>query len=169
MDDKAMGAFARWLAVGLMLACVGSKVQAQDSSPADTAAATSPPADDEAAISLPTTDDTMPAVTLPGDSPSMDPVRAISPPTGVDNYASRVRAKIKRSIVMPPEKIPEAVFDVEQLPTGQVIRVKLRSSSGNLTYNQAVERAIRKASPLPIPEPPMVAPRMLQLRFRARE
>jgi len=161
--------FARLLAAGLIFACVESEGRAQENSPTDAAPAISPSSDNEAAISLPTTADTVSAIPLANENSAADAGSAISPSTGADNYASRVRAKIKRSIVLPPEKVPEAVFDVEQLPTGQVIRVKLRSSSGNSAYNQAVEHAIRKASPLPVPDPPMAAPRMLQLRFRARE
>ena len=47
---------------------------------------------------------------------------------------------------------PEAVFDVSLLPTGEVLDVKLRRSSGVRAYDDAVERAIRKSTPLPRPE-----------------
>ena len=37
---------------------------------------------------------------------------------------------------------PEAIFDVVQLPTGEVMSAKLRKSSGYQAYDAAVERAI---------------------------
>ena len=49
---------------------------------------------------------------------------------------------------------PEAIFDVTQLPTGEVISIRLRKSSGQKGYDDAVERAILKSSPLPKPDQP---------------
>jgi colicin import membrane protein len=90
---------------------------------------------------------------------------------GDPRYADRVSAKIKGLIILPQEirGNPEAVFDVEQLPTGEVTAVKLRTTSGNSAYDDAVERAIRKASPLPRPDAPNQPPRLLELRFRPQE
>ena len=101
--------------------------------------------------------------------------KPVAPPASAGRidarYADRVRDKIKPLIILPPDIAgnPEAIFDVEQLPTGEVIRVKLRTSSGNAAYDDAVDRAIRKASPLPRPDPPQTPPRMLVLRFRPVE
>ena len=61
---------------------------------------------------------------------------------------------------------PEAIFDVVQLPTGEVIEVQLRKSSGVRAYDDAVQRAILKSSPLPKPAQPELFARTLQLRFR---
>jgi colicin import membrane protein len=44
---------------------------------------------------------------------------------------------------------PTVVFKVEQLPTGEVISVRLVRSSGVSTFDDAVEKGINKASPLP--------------------
>jgi colicin import membrane protein len=94
-----------------------------------------------------------------------------APVRGDPRYADQVSAKIKGLIILPPDIVgnPQAIFDVEQLPTGEVIGVKLRTSSGNRAYDEAVERAIYKASPLPRPAPPNQPPRMLELRFRPLE
>jgi colicin import membrane protein len=95
-----------------------------------------------------------------------------SRPASIDpGYADRIRTKIKALIILPPEIAgnPEAIFDVEQLPTGEVLSAKLRRSSGNRAYDEAVERAILKASPLPRPERPDQFQRMLELRFRPLE
>ena len=51
-------------------------------------------------------------------------------------------------------KVPEdatAVFSVTLLPGGSVLEAKLDKSSGNAAYDSAVENAIRKAVPLPLP------------------
>jgi colicin import membrane protein len=86
-------------------------------------------------------------------------------------YADKIRSKIKLNIVLPPELKgnPEVIFDVVQLPTGEVLTGRLRKSSGNKTYDDAVERAILKSSPLPRPDRPDQFRRELQLKFRPQE
>lgn len=96
------------------------------------------------------------------------PSAAASADTG---YVDKIRSKIKMNIVLPPEikGNPEAIFDVVQLPTGEVLSAKLRKSSGHEAYDQAVERAILKSSPLPRAERPDQFRRELQLKFRPQE
>jgi colicin import membrane protein len=82
-------------------------------------------------------------------------------------WMDKVRAKIRGNIVLPDVKgNPEAIFDVVQLPSGEVLTVKLRKSSGHRAYDEAVERAIHKSSPLPKPDRPDQFRRDLELRFR---
>ena len=75
---------------------------------------------------------------------------------GLADYMSKVRGKIRGNIVVPPgiSGNPELVFLVTQLPSGEVLSVKLKASSGNATLDNAVERAILKSSPLPKPDDP---------------
>lgn len=47
---------------------------------------------------------------------------------------------------------PEVVFKVTLLPNGEVVRAILERSSGQPAYDQEMERAILKASPLPLPD-----------------
>lgn len=96
------------------------------------------------------------------------PSAAVSPDAG---YVDKIRSKIKSHIVLPPGIVgnPEAIFDVVQLPTGEVLSARLRKSSGNKAYDDAVERAILKSSPLPKPDRPDQFSRELQLKFRPRE
>jgi colicin import membrane protein len=61
---------------------------------------------------------------------------------------------------------PEAIFEVVQLPTGEIIDAVLRKSSGVRAYDDAVQRAILKSSPLPRPERPDLFARSLTLKFR---
>lgn len=86
-------------------------------------------------------------------------------------YADKIRTKIKLNIVLPPDikGNPEAIFDVVQLPTGEVLTAHLRKSSGHRAYDDAVERAILKSSPLPRPDRPEQFQRNLNLKFRPYE
>jgi len=71
----------------------------------------------------------------------------------VDEYIARIAAKIRRYIVLPPGvsmKI-KAEFNVTLLPGGEVLNAVLVKTSGNDAYDSAVERAILKAQPLPLP------------------
>lgn len=71
----------------------------------------------------------------------------------VDEHKARIIAKIRRNIAMPPD-VPDnarAEYDVTLLPGGSVLSAKLVKPSGNAAYDNAVERAILKAQPLPLP------------------
>ena len=90
-----------------------------------------------------------------------------------NEYIERIRTKIRRFIVQPPnlQGNPESEFDVVVLPDGNVLAVKLKRPSGNAAYDNAVERAINRAQPLPLPPDPTLAKdfRELNLRFKAQE
>ena len=102
-------------------------------------------------------------------------VAPVAPPPSAPvidpGYANRIRTKIRGNVVLPADIIgnPEAIFDVNQIPDGTVISVKLRKSSGNRSYDEAVERAILKSSPLPPPPRPDQFQRSLELKFRPME
>ncbi len=86
-------------------------------------------------------------------------------------WVSRIRNKIRGNINLPQDLTgnPEAIFDVALLPTGEVLTVRMRKSSGHRGYDEAVERAILKSSPLPKPEPASLFERQLELRFRPKD
>lgn len=87
------------------------------------------------------------------------------------DWIDRIRAKIRGNIVLPPDLPgnPEAMVLVTQLPTGEVLEAKLVISSGHAAYDDAVVRAILKASPLPKPDTPGLFRRDLQLKFRPKD
>ena len=89
----------------------------------------------------------------------------------VADWVARIKGKIKGNIVLPPEVKgnPEAIFDVTQLPSGEIISVRLKRSSGIVALDAAFERAILKSSPLPKPEQSELFSRSLELRFRPLE
>ncbi len=86
-------------------------------------------------------------------------------------WQEKIRAKIRGNIILPRDLAgnPEAIFDVALLPTGEVLSVKQRKSSGHPGYDEAVYRAILKSSPLPKPENPSLFDRQLELHFRPQD
>ncbi len=101
-------------------------------------------------------------------------LKQFAPPAasvGDPRYMEKIRARIWSNII-PPSGLkgnPEAIFDVVQLPTGEVLSARLRKSSGSRDYDDAVERAILKSSPLPRPDRPDQFQRELTLKFRPKE
>jgi len=89
----------------------------------------------------------------------------------LQQWTDKIAAKIRGYIVLPPDLAgnPEAIFDVALLPTGQVLTVRQRKSSGHAGYDAAVERAIYKSSPLPKPDEPGIFRRDLELKFRPKD
>ncbi|MGQ0652039.1 MAG: TonB family protein [Betaproteobacteria bacterium] len=83
-------------------------------------------------------------------------------------YIARITAKVRANWLLPPDikGNPEAVFSVVQLPTGEVLSARIVKSSGNRAYDMAVERAILKSSPLPLPAARELFARELTLTFR---
>ena len=69
---------------------------------------------------------------------------------------------------MPPniQGNPEAIFGITQLPSGEILDVKLRKSSGNKVLDEAIERAILKSSPLPKPEKSELYQRVFELKVK---
>jgi TolA protein len=88
-------------------------------------------------------------------------------------YKAKIRAKIRRNILMPSD-IPKdalAEFDVRLFSGGVVLNVKLVKSSGSEMYDRAVERAIKKSDPLPVPPEGLLSNqfRELHLNFSPNE
>jgi colicin import membrane protein len=84
-------------------------------------------------------------------------------------YIEKVKGKIRGNIVLPSgiQGNPEAIFEVTQLPSGEVLQpIKIRQSSGNPLLDAAIERAILKSSPLPKPDQPELFDRSLRIPYR---
>ena len=97
--------------------------------------------------------------------------RASSNKKGLKDYAAKIRGKIRGNIVLTPNITgnPEAIFEVDQLPSGEVLAVKLKRSSGNKGLDEAIERAILKSSPLPKPDDPALFQRTLEIKYKPFE
>lgn len=91
--------------------------------------------------------------------------------SALGEYIGRIQAKVRGNWILPQDLQgnPEAIFLVIQLPTGEVLNIKLLKSSGNPAYDTAVERAILKSSPLPLPSDRSLFDRELKLTFRPRD
>ena len=91
----------------------------------------------------------------------------------IDKYKQAIAAKIKRFIVEPPslQGNPEVELDIIVLPGGEVLDVRTKRASGQAAWDNAVERAIRRAQPLPLPSDPALMRefRELNLKFRPKE
>jgi colicin import membrane protein len=71
-----------------------------------------------------------------------------------NEVVNKIRAKI-RSRANVPDTVtgkPSVQIQIRILPGGDVLDIKVLKSSGNRTYDTAIERAIRSAQPLPVPE-----------------
>lgn len=97
--------------------------------------------------------------------------RASSNRRGLEAYATKIRNKIRGNIMLPPgiQGNPEAIFELKQLPTGEVLAVKLKRSSGNPGLDAAIERAILKSSPLPKPDDSALFERELTINYKPIE
>ena len=91
----------------------------------------------------------------------------------VDEYKRRIAERIKRFIIEPPslQGNPEVELHVTVLPGGEVLDVRTRRASGQPLWDDAVERAVRRAQPLPLPPDPALMRefRELNLKFRPKE
>lgn len=85
----------------------------------------------------------------------------------VDEYIAKIATKIRRNTVMPPGVPDEAraEFLVTLLPGGRVLNARLSKSSGNAAYDAAVERAILKSDPLPLPPDSSLFNRFRELKL----
>lgn len=91
----------------------------------------------------------------------------------IERYKVLIRERIRRFIVEPPnlQGNPEAELDIIVLPGGEVLDVRTKKASGQTAWDNAVERAIRRAQPLPLPPDPALMKefRELNLKFRPKE
>jgi colicin import membrane protein len=93
-------------------------------------------------------------------------------PRSDSGYVAAITAKVKSTTVFGgstdvPDN-PRVEFHVEQLPTGEIISVKKTKSSGNPAFDDAVEKGIIKASPLPKKKDGTVE-RSLEIGFKMKD
>ncbi len=98
--------------------------------------------------------------------PAGGPGRLISPEEAV--WRDRARAYMLRSWVLSPGFRTQdllTVIDVDLSSSGEILGTRIVQRSGNPWYDESVERAVRKAAPLPRPPVPGV----WQFRFSPRD
>jgi len=81
------------------------------------------------------------------------PRRTAPQPNGGTLYRGPIRGNIRGRANVPDTATgkPEVGVRITLLPGGEVLDIKLVKSSGNRIYDEAILRAIRSASPLPVP------------------
>jgi colicin import membrane protein len=72
----------------------------------------------------------------------------------IDGFVAQIKAKIRGRANVPDTVSgkPSVQVRIRILPGGEVLDITVARSSGNRVYDTAIERAIRSASPLPVPE-----------------
>ena len=93
-------------------------------------------------------------------------------PKSDGGYIAAITAAIKSSTAYPGNTDvsgnPRATFRVDQLPTGEIMSVRLVKSSGVPEFDRAVENGIKNASPLPKKKDGTVE-RTLDVNFSMRD
>jgi colicin import membrane protein len=74
----------------------------------------------------------------------------------VEDYTHRVSSAIGEKFAIPPSAPTEARAEIEfrVLPDGQVAAVRFVQKSGLTAFDRAIEQAIERARPLPVPPDP---------------
>ena len=83
-------------------------------------------------------------------------------------YRNAIAAKVSRYWQRSPATRDnfDCLVRVDQMPDGEVISAKVTRSCGSAALDRSVEAAVRKASPLPMPEDPDIFERAIEFRFR---
>ena len=71
----------------------------------------------------------------------------------IDSFINQIKNKIRGKANVPDTVSgnPEVQVRIRVLPGGEVLDITVTRKSGNPTYDAAIERGIRSASPLPVP------------------
>jgi len=103
-----------------------------------------------------------------GGAASAGTAQRASGPSG--SYGSRVSAMVKPNIVFIDDtrENPEALVEVRVAPDGTIVARKLKKSSGNKAWDDAVLKAIDKTAVLPRDVDGTVPP-LLDINFRRRD
>ena len=72
----------------------------------------------------------------------------------IDGWVNKIKNKIRSRANIPDTVTgkPEVKVRIRVLPGGDVLDIAIVKSSGNRVYDTAIERAIRSAQPLPVPD-----------------
>ena len=85
----------------------------------------------------------------------------------VAGFIAQIKTKITENLSLPKGNVgrSDAEYKVLVLPTGEVLTATLVKSSGNPAFDAAVERAILKSAPLPLPSIPSLFKYFRELRL----
>ena len=85
----------------------------------------------------------------------------------LDEYIRLIENRIQQNWIRPASAVPglECVVNVTQIPSGDVIDVRIGQCNGDEAVVRSIEAAVIRASPLPRPPVPALFERNLQVVF----
>ncbi|HEX5419260.1 MAG TPA: cell envelope integrity protein TolA, partial [Gammaproteobacteria bacterium] len=85
-----------------------------------------------------------------------------------DQYVNLLENRIEQNWIRPPsaQKGLDCWVNVTQIPSGEVISVSVEQCNGDDAVVQSIERAVRRASPLPLPPVEALFERNLRFEFK---
>ncbi|RKZ36615.1 MAG: cell envelope integrity protein TolA [Gammaproteobacteria bacterium] len=104
---------------------------------------------------------------LAAEQPALDRRRQAVQDRRRDEYTASIHDKVKRNWRVPigvPSNL-KCTVRVEQIPGGEVIRVVVTKSSGNVAFDRSVENAVYRSTPLPKPKDPAIFDRVILFTF----
>ena len=89
----------------------------------------------------------------------------------LSQYLAQIQARIQRAWIRPPSARAglNCVVYVTQVPSGEVVSVRIGECNGDDIVRQSIEAAVYRASPLPLPSDPALFERNLRLNFKPDE
>ena len=84
----------------------------------------------------------------------------------INSYVGRIADAIEREFNTAglPAGL-SCVFQIRMIPGGDVVEVKIDKSSGNTLFDSRAEIAVKRASPLPVPDNPRIFDKMRVIRL----
>lgn len=88
--------------------------------------------------------------------------------TILQRYKAAIQDKIKKNLIATPEQTKKKLvttIDLTLNPQGEVIKIKIVKTSGDQFFDRAALLAIKKSSPLPVPDDKKVYKKMSEIRL----
>ena len=87
--------------------------------------------------------------------------------TELQHYIARIGAAVTNAFSRPPGLPPglKCTLLVRVIPGGEVVEARVVQSSGNAVFDRQAETAVRKASPLPVPDEARLMQQMREFNF----
>ena len=81
-------------------------------------------------------------------------------------FTAAILRQVSNNFVAPDFKSGlKCTLLVRMIPGGEVVDARVVKSSGNPTFDRQAELAVRKASPLPVPDEPRLFQQMKEIQF----
>lgn len=86
-------------------------------------------------------------------------------------YVAQITSRIERNWIRPASARPglRCQVRVTQIPGGEVVDVRVGTCNGDDAVRRSIEAAVRRASPLPVPDNPRLFERNLNIIFEPRD